>query len=55
MGTVTFPKEMMEVLWLPMQLSGTSSGGSHPAHIHASSATQGWRYFLIKPIDGKNR
>jgi len=40
-GTVTFSKRNDNTTLITIQLSGTSIGGSHPAHIHAGTAAEG--------------
>lgn len=39
-GTATFAKRKNNETLVTIQLTGTTSGGSHPAHIHANSAAQ---------------
>ena len=52
-GTVTFSKRDDNATLITVQLSGTSSGGSHPAHIHASTAAEGGAILLdLIAIDG---
>ncbi|MFV8336095.1 CHRD domain-containing protein [Flavobacterium sp. RSP29] len=40
-GTVTFAKRNDDTTLITVQLSGTSAGGNHPAHIHAGTAAEG--------------
>ena len=52
-GTVTFSKRDDNATLITVQLSGTSAGGSHPAHIHASTAAEGGAILLdLIAIDG---
>ena len=53
-GTVTFSKRSDNATVITVQLSGTSAGGNHPAHIHSNSAAEGGGILLdLNPIDGK--
>lgn len=53
-GSVTFAERNDGGTLVTVQLSGTITGGSHPAHIHASSAAQGGAILVdLNPIDGK--
>ena len=53
-GSVTFSKRNDGATLVTIQLSGTSTGGNHPAHIHTSSAAQGGAILVdLNPIDGK--
>lgn len=45
-GTVTFSKRNDNTTLITLQLSGTSAGGSHPAHIHAGTAAEGGAILL---------
>lgn len=40
-GTVTFAERDDDQVLITIQLTGTQSGGTHPAHIHANSAAEG--------------
>jgi hypothetical protein len=40
-GTVTFAKRNDDTTLITVQLSGTSAGGIHPAHMHAGTAAEG--------------
>lgn len=52
-GTVTFAKRDDDATLITVQLSGTSTGGSHPAHIHANTAAEGGAILLdLTAIDG---
>lgn len=53
-GSVTLSKKNDGSTLVTVQLSGTNTGGSHPAHIHTSSAAQGGAILVdLNPIDGK--
>lgn len=52
-GTVTFKKQNDQTTLITVQLSGTQSGDSHPAHIHSGSAGSGGPIVLdFNPVDG---
>ena len=52
-GTVTFAKRDDNATLVTVQLSGTSAGASHPAHIHANTAAEGGSIILdLTAIDG---
>ena len=52
-GTVNFEKQNGTTTIVTIQLSGTTAGNSHPAHIHANSATVGGPIVLdFSPVDG---
>ena len=52
-GTVTFAKRDDNATLITVQLSGTSAGASHPAHIHANTAAEGGSIILdLTAIDG---
>ena len=52
-GTVTFSKRDDKATLITIQLSGTSTGGSHPAHIHAGTAAEGGAIVLdLTSING---
>ncbi len=52
-GTVTFAKRDDNATLITVQLSGTSAGGSHPAHIHANTAAESGAILLdLTSIDG---
>ncbi len=54
-GTIKLSKRNDGGTLVTVQLSGTSSGGTHPAHIHASTAAQGGAILVdLNPIDGKS-
>lgn len=51
-GTVTFLKQDSSTL-VTIQLTGTQSGNSHPAHIHNNNASAGGAIALdFNPVDG---
>ena len=52
-GTATFLKLNDGATSVTIQLSGTSAGGSYPAHIHANTAAEGGGIEIsLQPIDG---
>jgi cell wall assembly regulator SMI1 len=52
-GNITFSKRDDNATLITVQLSGTSSGTSHPAHIHANTAAEGGPILLdLTAIDG---
>lgn len=52
-GTVMFRKQDDQTTMIIVQLSGTQSGNSHPAHIHSGSAGSGGPIVLdFNPVDG---
>jgi len=52
-GTVTFAERDDEMVVITIQLSGTSSGGIHPAHIHANTAAETGGIVLdLTDVDG---
>jgi carbon monoxide dehydrogenase subunit G len=52
-GTVTFSKVDDKTTNIVIQLTGTQSGNSHPAHIHSGSAGSGGPIVLdFNPVDG---
>lgn len=52
-GTVTFAKRTDNAVLVTIQLSGTQSGSSHPAHIHNdNAATTGSIAVDFEPVDG---
>lgn len=52
-GTVTFSKRNDDATLITVQLSGTRAGGSHPAHIHATSAAETGAIVLdLTAVDG---
>lgn len=57
-GTVTFAKRDDDRVLITIQLSGTQSGATHPAHIHANSAAEGGGIILdltsVNGTDGKS-
>ena len=54
-GTVVFSERLNGEALAMISLVGTSEGGSHPAHIHANSATEGGPIiFSFNPVDGSN-
>lgn len=53
-GTVTFSKRSDNETLITVQLTGTSAGGSHPAHLHSNSAAESGGILLdLNPIDGR--
>ncbi len=57
-GTVTFEERDDDQIVVTIQLEGTQSGQTHPAHIHANSAAQGGPIVLdlnaVSGADGKS-
>jgi len=54
-GTVTFAKREDNATLITIQLNGTSSGATHPAHIHANAAAEGGAIILdLTPVNGSN-
>jgi hypothetical protein len=52
-GTVTFRKQNGQTTLVTIKLTGTQGGNSHPAHIHANSASMGGPIVLdFNPVDG---
>jgi hypothetical protein len=52
-GTVTFAKQTDNAVLITIELSGTQSGNSHPAHIHFdNAATTGGIALDFTPVDG---
>lgn len=52
-GTVKFEERDDDYVVITIDLNGTSSGGTHPAHIHANSAAEGGTIVLdLSPVDG---
>lgn len=52
-GTVTFSKQDEASTKITIKLTGTQAGNSHPAHIHANSASEGGPIVLdFNPVDG---
>ena len=52
-GTVTFAERDDESVLITIQLNGTASGGSHPAHIHANTAAETGDIILdLSSVDG---
>ena len=52
-GTVTFAERDDDLVVITIQLTGTSSGASHPAHIHANSAAETGGIILdLTDVDG---
>lgn len=52
-GTVTLAKRNDNATVVTLQLSGTSAGASHPAHIHANTAAEGGAIVLdLTNVDG---
>src|SRR5262245_3996960 len=52
-GTVTFANRSDKSVLVTIQLSGTQSGNSHPAHIHVdNAATAGAIAVDFTPVDG---
>jgi hypothetical protein len=53
-GNVTFAKKNDGTTLVTIQLTGTTTGGNHPAHIHANSAAQSGDIIVdLNPIDGR--
>ncbi|HEY9487180.1 MAG TPA: CHRD domain-containing protein [Chryseosolibacter sp.] len=57
-GTVTFAERDDDQIMITIQLTGTQSGNTHPAHIHANSAAAGGPIVLdltsVNGADGKS-
>ena len=57
-GTVTFAERDDDKVLITIQLNGTQSGATHPAHIHANSAAEGGGIVLdltaVNGADGKS-
>ena len=57
-GTVTFAERDDDQVLITIQLNGTQSGATHPAHIHANSAAEGGGIVLdltaVNGTDGKS-
>lgn len=52
-GNVTFSKQSDNSVLVTIQLTGTQSGGNHPAHIHADNAVDGGTIVLdLTNVDG---
>lgn len=52
-GTVTFAERDDDRVLITLQVSGTQSGATHPAHIHANSAAEGGGIVLdLTPVNG---
>ncbi|MEX0884512.1 MAG: hypothetical protein WDZ72_13665, partial [Cyclobacteriaceae bacterium] len=52
-GTILFEKSVGGFTVATISLTGTPSGGSHPAHIHANSATEGGGILVsFEPVNG---
>jgi hypothetical protein len=52
-GTVTFTRRSDNAVVIKIDLNGTQSGNSHPAHIHANSAAEGGSIVLdLTDVDG---
>lgn len=52
-GTVTFTKMDEATTRITIELTGTTEGNSHPAHIHAGNASTGGPIVLdFNPVDG---
>lgn len=52
-GTVKFEERDDDQIVITIDLDGTQSGGSHPAHIHANSAAEGGGIVLdLNSVDG---
>ena len=52
-GTVTFAERDDGQVVITIQLNGTQSGATHPAHIHANSAAEGGGIILdLTPVNG---
>jgi hypothetical protein len=54
-GTVTFRKQSSTATLITIQLTGTVTGDSHPAHIHANTAANGGPIAVdFNPVSGAN-
>jgi hypothetical protein len=52
-GTVTFTKQSESMTKVLIQVSGTTEGNSHPAHIHSNAASAGGPIVAdLNPVDG---
>lgn len=52
-GTVTFTKQDDQTTLIVIEVSGTETGNSHPAHIHSGSASTGGPIVVdFTPVDG---
>jgi hypothetical protein len=52
-GTVTFAERMNGMTLITIELTGTTDGGDHPAHIHNNSAAQGGGIAIdLKNVNG---
>ncbi|MDN3687352.1 CHRD domain-containing protein [Cyclobacterium jeungdonense] len=52
-GTILFEKSVGGFTVATLEIEGTPSGGSHPAHIHANSAAEGGGILVsFNPVDG---
>lgn len=52
-GTVTFAKENESTTKVTINLSGTTEGNTHPAHIHSNAASAGGPIVVdLNPVDG---
>jgi Holliday junction resolvase len=52
-GTVTFAERDDDQVLITIQLTGTQSGNTHPAHIHGSTAAEGGTILLdLTDVDG---
>ncbi len=52
-GTVTFMKQDEKTTKITINLTGTQTGNTHPAHIHANKASDGGPIVLdFNPVDG---
>jgi hypothetical protein len=52
-GTVTFVRLDARTTSVTILLTGTPTGGNHPAHIHANTAVEGGPIVIsLKPVDG---
>ncbi|WP_197026360.1 CHRD domain-containing protein [Polaribacter sp. Hel_I_88] len=52
-GTATFVENTNSTVTIVLDISGTSSGGIHPAHVHFNSALEGGDIALtLEPING---
>lgn len=52
-GTVTFAKRNDNATLVTIQLTGTTAGGSHPAHVHANTAAETGEIILdLTSVDG---
>lgn len=53
MGTATFAQREDDATVLTLELTGTSSGNSHPSHIHFNTAAEGGDIAVsLSPVDG---